>query len=230
MLPIAVLAGGFATRLGSLTKDLPKCLVEINGKPFVEWQIELLRAAGYSEFVFCISYKSDQVQEHLGSGSKWGVDIQYSMDGEAQLGTGGAINKAIPKLGNEFAVIYGDSFLPTDYGQIETQFLNSTKPALMTVFQNLNALDKSNVEYQNGTLIEYAKGSTNPRMRHIDYGLSYFRSVVFDCYQSNACFDLAELSSKLAKTGKLEGFEVYERFYEIGSIEGLKELNTLLAK
>ena len=209
---------------------MPKCLVEINGKPFVDWQIELLRAAGYSEFVFCISYKSDQVQEHLGSGTKWGIDIQYSFDGDAQLGTGGAVNKAIPKLGDEFAVIYGDSFLPTDYVQIEAEFLNSSKPALMTIFKNLNALDKSNVEYQNGVLIEYAKGSANPRMRHIDYGLSYFRSVVFDSYQSNACFDLAELSSKLAKSGKLEGFEVYERFYEIGSTSGIEELSNYLER
>lgn len=230
MLPIAVLAGGFATRLGSLTRDLPKCLIQVNGKPFVDWQIELLRNSGYSDFVFCISYKSDQIQDHLGDGSKWGIKIEYSLDGETQLGTGGAIKNCLNKLGESFAVIYGDSYLPIDYGQVEEAFKHSTKSALMTVFENQNSLDASNVEYTNGKLIEYAKGSSNPRMRHIDYGLSYFHSSVFDAFPSDNAFDLADLVTGLSKIGKLGGFEVLNRFYEIGSISGIEDLSNYLGK
>ena len=125
MLPLAILAGGYSTRLGSLTKDLPKCLVEINGRPFVEWQLDLLVESGYSDFIFCISYKSEMIQEYLADGSRWGSRIRYSIDGETQLGTGGAIQKALPLLGDAFGVIYGDSYLPIDYSNVESEFLNS---------------------------------------------------------------------------------------------------------
>ena len=230
MLPIAVLAGGLATRLGSLTKDLPKCLIEISGKPFVDWQIELLRSAGYVKLVFCISYKSELVQNYLGDGSKWGVSIEYSLDGETQLGTGGAIKKALPLLGERFAVIYGDSFLPINYSQVEVKFLNSSFPALMTVFENENSFDRSNVQYDAGQLIEYAKTSENPLMRHIDYGLTYFHASTFDNYAGDSNFDLADLCADLSKVGKLGGFEVHERFYDIGSISGISDLSNYLGK
>ena len=230
MLPIAVLAGGLATRLGSLTKDFPKCLIEICGKPFVDWQIELLRKAGYTDLIFCISYKSELVQNYLGDGSKWGVSIQYSLDGETQLGTGGAIKKALPLLGERFAVIYGDSFLPINYSEVEVKFLNSSFPALMTVFENENSLDKSNVEFQDGQILEYAKTSENLLMRHIDYGLTYFQASAFNKYGGHSNFDLADLCTDLSKMGKLGGFEVHERFYEIGSISGINDLSNYLGK
>ena len=230
MLPIAVLAGGLATRLGSLTKDLPKCLIEISGKPFVDWQIELLRSAGYVKLVFCISYKSELVQNYLGDGSKWGVSIEYSLDGETQLGTGGAIKKALPLLGERFAVIYGDSYLPIDYQAVEESFLESNAPALMTVFENNNNLDQSNVQFEQGQLLDYKKESLNPKMHHIDYGLTYFQSSVFADYPDNSLFDLSEVSSDLSELAKLSGFEVFQRFYEIGSVSGIAELSRLLEK
>ena len=126
MLPLAILAGGYATRLGSLTKEIPKCLIEINGRAFVDWQLDLLIENGYSDFVFCLSYKSNLVQKHLGDGSARGVKIQYSFDGETQLGTGGAIQKALPKLGPVFGVIYGDSYLPINYWQVEQLFFGNS--------------------------------------------------------------------------------------------------------
>ena len=105
MLPLAILAGGYATRLGSLTKEIPKCLIEVNGKPFVDWQLDLLIKNGFSDFVFCTSYKSNLVEKYLGDGSNRGVSIRYSLDGETQLGTGGAVLKALPILGETFGVI-----------------------------------------------------------------------------------------------------------------------------
>ena len=127
MLPLAVLAGGFATRLGELGRNSPKCLIKVNGRPFVDWQLDLLTKNGYSDFVFCVSYKSDAIQKYLGDGSNRGVNIEYSFDGEIQLGTGGAIQKALPKLGELFGVIYGDSYLPIDYFSAEQVFLNDKR-------------------------------------------------------------------------------------------------------
>ena len=228
MLPLVILAGGYATRLGQLTKDSPKCLIEVNGRPFVDWQLDLLTKSGYTNFIFCVSYKSEMVQNHLGDGSSWGVRIKYSVDGETQLGTGGAVQKALPLLGDTFGVIYGDSYLPIDYSAVELSFLNSKSQGLMTVYENQNQFDTSNVEYTEGKLRNYQKGMNDRKMHHIDYGLTYFRREAFQSKSSDASFDLASISSLLAKEGKLDGFEVFQRFYEIGSVHGLKEFTDYL--
>jgi MurNAc alpha-1-phosphate uridylyltransferase len=230
MLPIAILAGGYASRLGSLTKELPKCLIEINGRPFVDWQLDLLLNHGYSEFVFCVSYKSNLVQEYLGDGSDRGIKIQYSLDGKTQLGTGGAILNALPKLGKVFGVIYGDSYLPIDYRIVEQEFLKAKSNGLMTVYRNKNQFDVSNVEFLNGKLIDYRKGVINKNMNYIDYGITFFRQEAFRPWRDQSTFDLSTVCHQLAKEGQLDGFEVFERFYEIGSVQGIEELSHHLRK
>lgn len=230
MLPIAILAGGYASRLGSITRDLPKCLIEINGRPFVDWQLDLLLNHGYSEFVFCVSFKSNLVQEYLGDGSDRGIHIQYSLDGETQLGTGGAILNALPKLGKAFGVIYGDSYLPINYRLVEQEFLKIKSNGLMTVYRNENRFDVSNVEFLDGKLIDYQKGVINKNMNHIDYGLTFFRQEAFRPWTDQSTFDLSIVCNQLAKEGQLDGYEVFERFYEIGSIQGIEELSQHLRK
>jgi NDP-sugar pyrophosphorylase family protein len=225
MLPIAVLAGGFATRLGELTKQLPKCLIEIKGRAFVDWQMELLSKSGYTDFVFCLSYKSDLVQRFLGNGSRWNVQIEYSLDGEKQLGTGGAIARALPLLGENFAVIYGDSYLPIPYEQIETKFMTMSPIAMMTLYENKNQFDASNVAFKNGKLLRYSKRTKNPQMKHIDYGLTYFHQTAFQDLVSGENIDLADICEKLSDEHKLQGYEVFDRFYEIGSIQGIQEFS-----
>ena len=228
MLPLAILAGGFATRLGLLTAEIPKCLIEINGRPFVDWQLELLIEHGYTDFIFCVSYKSEAIQEYLGDGSNKGIHIQYSFDGDTQLGTGGAIQKALPKLGEMFGVIYGDSYLQTDYTAAEQFFLSSNFQALMTVYENKNQFDSSNVEFVKGKLINYEKGSNKRKMHHIDYGITFFRETAFLPWRDHSSFDLSEVCHQLATRGQLLGFEVFERFYEIGSLQGIEELSQYL--
>jgi NDP-sugar pyrophosphorylase family protein len=230
MLPLAILAGGYATRLGSLTQEIPKCLLKINGQPFVDWQLELLVKNGYSDFVFCVSYKSNLVQEYLGNGSDRGINIKYSLDGQTQLGTGGAIQKALPMLGDAFGVIYGDSYLPTNFLAVEQDFLVSKSQALMTIYKNQNQFDDSNVEFSNGKLIDYEKGVHNKNMLHIDYGMTYFRKEAFTQWTDQSSFDLSEVCNQLAKDRKLNGFEVFERFYEIGSNQGIEEFSRYLRK
>jgi N-acetyl-alpha-D-muramate 1-phosphate uridylyltransferase len=230
MLPMAILAGGYATRLGPLTREIPKCLIEINGRPFVDWQLDLLINNGYSDFVFCLSYKSKLIQEHLGDGSHRGVRIRYSLDGETQLGTGGAIQKALSMLGPTFGVLYGDSYLPMNYDQAEQLFLGAQSHALMTVYKNQNQFDKSNVEFVDGKLLNYEKGTNNTSMHHIDYGITFFKEEAFQAWADQSSFDLSKVCNQLAKDKQLEGFEVFERFYEIGSLLGIEEFSQYLRK
>ena len=164
MLPIAILAGGLATRLGPIAKTIPKSLVKINGIPFINWQLNLLKKYGYKDFVLCLSHKSELIIDHVGNGSRFGININYSLDGNIQLGTGGAIKKALPLLGENFAVIYGDSYLPINYAEVESAFLNSKALGLMTVFRNTDKFDASNVEFLKNRIIEYKKGGSSSKM------------------------------------------------------------------
>jgi hypothetical protein len=127
-------------------------------------------------------------------------------------------------------VIYGDSYLPIDYFQVEREFLSSSAQALMTVYENHNRFDISNVEYSDGILVNYEKGTNSPKMRHIDYGLTYFRSSAFSSLERTNSFDLADISHHLSTKGKLAGFEVFKRFYEIGSAQGIEEFSDYLRK
>lgn len=205
-------------------------MLEINGRPFVDWQLDLLVRNGYSDFVFCVSYKSDIVQEYVGDGSSRGISIQYSLDGDTQLGTGGAIQKALPILGEAFGVLYGDSYLPTNYLAAEQSFLNSKSQAMMTVYENQNQFDESNVEFLDGKILEYEKVSKNKNMHHIDYGITFFRESVFRPWVDRSSFELSKVCHELVKEGQLDGFEVFERFYEIGSIQGIEEFSEYLRK
>lgn len=222
-LPVAILAGGLATRLRPITEKIPKALVDVAGQPFIEHQLALLRAHGYTRVVLCVGYLGEMLEHHLGNGSRFGMSISYVADGPKLLGTGGALRRALPWLGESFFVLYGDSYLPCEYGQVEDAFQLSSKPALMTVLKNNNRWDTSNVVYQDGRIVQYDKATKSKEMQFIDYGLSALHARLFESYEDGAAFDLSDVFSKLASQGELAGFEVTERFYEIGSPAGLAE-------
>ncbi len=229
-IPVAILAGGLATRLRPITKKIPKSLVPVAGKPFLAHQLELLHSRGIRRAVLCVGHLGEMIQRDFGNGSGYGVELKYSLDGPTLLGTGGAIKQALPMLGPEFFVLYGDSYLPVDYAPIAQSFHQSGKPALMTVFRNEGKFDTSNVVFADGEIKIYDKKLKLPEMRYIDYGLSLFKSSVFDSYSPDKAFDLAEVMTKLVREKRLAGYEVRERFYEIGSPTGLAELETILVK
>jgi NDP-sugar pyrophosphorylase family protein len=228
-LPVALLAGGMATRLRPITEKIPKLLVEVAGEPFFSHQLRLLKNNGLTKIVLCVGYLGEMIVEHYGDGSNWGVDIQYSFDGEKLLGTGGAIIRALPKLGEAFYVLYGDSYLPIDYQAVGRAFLASGKLGLMTVFENHGAFDTSNVWFEDGHIRLYSKQAMHPQMKHIDYGLGLFRSAAFVDLPRDQVVDLAAVQTDLVTRDQLAGYEMKERFYEIGSHSGLDELNHLLA-
>ncbi len=229
-LPVAILAGGLATRLRPITEKVPKLLAEVAGEPFFSHQIRLLKAAGLSRLVLCVGYLGEKIVELYGDGAKWGVKIDYSFDGPKLLGTGGALMAARPKLGDAFYVLYGDSYLPVDYRAVGECFLRSGQLGLMTVYENHGRYDTSNVWYEDGAIKVYDKKSRLPQMHHIDYGLGAFRAAAFDGFPREAVVDLAEVQKALVARRQLAGYEIKQRFYEIGSHEGLNELDELLRK
>jgi MurNAc alpha-1-phosphate uridylyltransferase len=223
MPPIAILAGGLATRLYPVTKTIPKAMMEVDGKPFIEHQLELLKKNNISQVVLCTGYLGEQIKEYVGDGNRFGISVNYSFDGEKLLGTGGALLKALSLLGDVFWVMYGDSYLNTNFTPILDYFLTNEKPGLMTVFRNENYWDQSNIVYKNGRITCYDKKSTNPEMQYIDYGLALLRKEVFEDYQNDQVFDLVSVYQKLITSQLMLGYEVKERFYEIGSPNGLAE-------
>jgi NDP-sugar pyrophosphorylase family protein len=226
-IPVAILAGGLATRLRPITEKIPKSLVPIAGRPILAHQLEMLHAQGIRNAVLCIGFLGEMIQREFGN-EAYGIKLDYSFDGEKLLGTGGAIKRALPKLGEEFFVLYGDSYLPIDYAPVAEFFYRSGKLGLMTVYRNEGKYDTSNVVFADGEIKVYDKKQKLPEMRHIDYGLSLFKASVFEKFPVDEKFDLADVMQKLLREKKLAGFEVPERFYEMGSPAGLAELETLL--
>jgi NDP-sugar pyrophosphorylase family protein len=228
MLPIAILAGGLASRLHPLTHRVPKALLSVAGRPFIFHQLDLLKGAGFDRVVLCVGHLAGQIEAAVGDGRAWGLAIEYSFDGPDLLGTGGCIRQALPLLGAEFFVAYGDSYGPCSFSDIEGAYRAAAQPALMTVLRNDGRWDKSNVLFEEGQLIEYDKRSQRLDMKHIDFGVSILCRDIFGPYGGSKAFDLADLYRGLSLTGRLAAFEVATRFYEIGSLSGLEDTDAYL--
>jgi NDP-sugar pyrophosphorylase family protein len=234
-LPCAILAGGRGTRLRPLTDAVPKCLVDVAGRPFLDWQLRLLASHGVREVVLCVGHLGDQVRAYAGDGRRWGLTVRVVDEGPDLRGTAGALRHACDEgaLGAEFFVLYGDSYLPAPMRAVEAAWRAASPPALMTVTRNDGRWDRSNVVYVAGRVVLYDKRPDARRraeMRWIDYGLSVLRAaVVLDRVPSGARADLGDLMGALSREGGLAGLEVAGRFYEVGSRAGLRDLEALLS-
>jgi NDP-sugar pyrophosphorylase family protein len=221
--PVAILAGGVATRLHPVTETTPKALVDVNGEPFIAHQLRQLREQGITHVVACVGYLGDMIRDRVGEGARFGLRVEYSFDGPRLLGTGGAIAKAVPLIGDSCFVLYGDSYLACDYHAVHTAFEHSGALGLMTVFRNEDRWDASNVEFRAGRIVAYDKHQRTPRMRHLDYGLGVFAAAAFARVPADEPCDLATVYQDLLGRGELAAYEATERFYEIGTPAGLEE-------
>jgi len=221
-IPVAILAGGLGKRLGKKTLNKAKALIDIAGKPFIARQLNYLSDQGIKDVVICTAHLGKQIKDYVGNGSKYNLKITYSDDGNQLLGTGGSIKKACQILDENFFILYGDSFLPIDFSLVEKAFYNEKKSALMTVIKNQDHLDKSNAYFKN-KCVEYNKRSPQKYMNYIDYGLSVVKNSIFFNFPTNKVFDLTEIFEDLSKNSLLAGLEIYDRFYEIGSVNGLND-------
>lgn len=223
-----ILAGGLATRLRPITESIPKAMVPVEGKPFVEYQIELLKRIGIKNIILCIGYKGEMIKDHFKDGSSLGVKIKYSQE-ESLLGTGGAIRNAINLLDDKFITLYGDAYLNVDYKKIIDYAEKDNCSALLTVYKNEGNFDTSNVSFIDQKYVLYDKDNPKEDMKYIDYGMSILtKEVIQEYIPEGEVYDLADCYNKLSKKGLLTGYEVDERFYEIGSFSGLEEFQNYI--
>lgn len=223
-----ILAGGLGTRLKPYTDTLPKSMVPVNGKPFMEHQVELLKKNGMTDFVFCVGHMADKIRSHFGDGSRFGVSIQYSDEGEKLLGTGGAIKKAEPLLQDAFFLLYGDSYLLFNYRDIWNAFAGKPELAMLVVWENHGRLEPSNLLIGNGRVTLYDKTLKTPNMVHINSGLSVLRKKSLALIPAGKPYSQEDFFRQLIDQKQLLALETKQRFYEIGSLAGLKELEQVI--
>ncbi|GFI16233.1 D-glycero-beta-D-manno-heptose-1,7-bisphosphate 7-phosphatase [Lachnospiraceae bacterium] len=215
---VVVLMGGLGTRLG--LKDCPKAIADIEGIPFFNYQLQLLKRWRFHKFLFLVGYMADSIENYYGDGSNFQVEIQYSYDGSKQLGTGGALWNARNKLEDEFLLIYGDSFMDIDYQETVYRYWSAKrtgKKGIMTILKNEDSYDRSNVVYKEGRILLYDKVNKVKDMLYIDYGVSMLSKEILDEDMSRIEFDLADVLRKLSKSQELGAQVVTKRFYEIGT-------------
>ena len=226
--PVAILAGGLATRMRPHTETIAKAMLEVAGEPFIAHQLRLLKREGVSSVVLCLGYLGEQVVEFVGDGSRFGLEIKASFDGPVLLGTGGALRRALPLLGESFFVLYGDSYLDIPMRAVWDRFRASGLPALMTVYRNEGRWDTSNTVYDGARIAYYSKKDRRPDMAYIDFGLGLLSARLFEDWPARQGFDLADLYTGLAASDRLAGWESRRRFYEIGTPEGLADTDRYL--
>jgi NDP-sugar pyrophosphorylase family protein len=228
-LQAAILAGGLATRMRPRTITTPKSMLEVAGRPFVDWQLERLRAQGFDRVVLCIAHLGEQIEAHVGDGARYGLHVSYSREGATLLGTGGALRAALPLLDPEFLVTYGDSWLPFDYAAPVRELRSHDDcDGVMSVFKNEGKWDASNVVTDGTWVVAYEKGTKDPRFDHIDYGAIALRRSVVEALPEGVAFGLDRVQHELAARRRLRAHVARERFFEIGSPEGLETLDRRL--
>lgn len=232
-LQVVVLMGGPGTRLRASTVG-PKAMVDVHGKPFFLYQFDRLKHLGIQEFIFCIGYAGQTVRNYFGDGSAFSTSIRYSEDEPSLLGTGGALRKALPLLREFFMVLYGDSYSCVDYSELLRTYLKqrsegSGAQGLMTLFKNQNRWDSSNAVFKEGRLLKYDKKNKTPDMEYIDHGAIFLERSALD-RQPKGAWDLGDWCHQMVEEGTLAGFEVHERFYEVGTPESLEEFRKFVAK
>jgi NDP-sugar pyrophosphorylase family protein len=224
-----IIAGGPATRLYPLTHKVTKAMLKVAGKPFIAHQLELLADNGIRKAVILAGYLGGQIQDFVKNGSSFGIDVEFSFDGKKLLGTGGAIKKALSLLGENFFVMYGDSYLPVNFRKINEYFCKHDKLGLMTIIKNNNRWDKSNIIFKGKEISRYDKQHSYAGMNYIDYGLALLRKEVFLSHKYPRAFGLDSVYKNLIVDDQLLAFEVKKRFYEIGSFGGLNETKKYLS-
>ncbi len=219
---VAILAGGLAKRLEELTRSLPKSMVQVMGKPFLEYQLELLKTAGIKDVILCTGHLGEQIESYFGNGSNYGVNIKYSVE-DRPLGTAGALKKAETLLEDAFFTMYGDSYLLLDFLAVMRYFKSQDKPALMTVYKNYDQYDRSNTVVEGNLVTKFSKQEKTRDMVYVEYGANIFKKEVLKMIPENQFYDLEHLFPRLIEREELLAFEVKERFYEVGSPQGLKD-------
>jgi len=211
-----------------LTLDIPKSMIVIAGKPFLEHQINLLRKNSVLDIVLCIGYRGEKIRKYFGGGSAFGVRIKYSDDGDQLLGTGGSLKKAKDLLADRFFLTFGDSYPLIDYRGAWNRFIAGNKDALMVVLRNFDKYCPSNVAVKDGLVTKYSKKQRTPEMSYVEFGVTFLKRQSLELIPVRTPVDLEVLYSALIKMEGLAALEVEQRIYEIGSYDGLEEFRSMI--
>ncbi len=220
---VVILVGGLATRLRPLTNKMPKSLIQIRGKPFLEYQLDFLEKDGVKNVILCVGYLGDEIKSFFGNGKRFGINIKYSYESQYLLGTAGALRNAKESLKDEFFVMYGDSYLFLDFIAANSYFKRFDNLGLMVVYKNYDRYDTSNVAIEDNLVKRYSKTQRAKDVVYIDYGVSILKKEAIELVPKNQAYSLEELFTELIKKEELLAYEVNKRFYQIGSPEGLAE-------
>jgi N-acetyl-alpha-D-muramate 1-phosphate uridylyltransferase len=224
-----ILAGGLATRMRPRTLTIAKAMLEVAGRPFIDWQLEKVASCGYSDVLLCVAFLGEQIEEHVGDGARLGLRVRYSHEGPTLLGTGGALRAALPFLEPAFLVTYGDSYLPFDYAEpLRVLEAHADCDGVMSVYPNQGRWDSSNTKTDGTWVLAYEKGTSDLAFDHIDYGALAFRRLVIEALPAATKLGLEDAQTRLAKAGRMRAVVAPERFYEIGSPEGLAAIDAKL--
>jgi NDP-sugar pyrophosphorylase family protein len=220
-----IVAGGLATRMRPRTLTVPKSMLEVAGRPFVDWQLEKLAACGYDDVVMCIAHLGEQISAHVGDGRRFGLEVRYSSEGPELRGTAGAIVLAAEMLAPTFLVTYGDSYLPFDYAApLRELGAHGDCDAVMSVYKNEGKWDPSNVRTDGAWVLAYEKGTKDPAFDHIDYGAVAIRREIILALPRDRAVGFDGVQRDLAEKKRLRAHLAHDRFFEIGSPEGLETL------
>ena len=225
---MVILCGGLATRLGDLAKTIPKSMQDINGKPFLWYQLQKLKENNITDILLCVGHLSTAIEEYFSDGTELGLNIKYSHDGEKQLGPIGAVKKAEKILQNDFFIMYGDSYLDVDYQKVIEFYKQNRKPSCMVVYKNKDQYDKSNMIVENNMVVGYGSSSENNKVEYIDYGTSLLNIETLKLVSEDSYCSTGDFFEKLIDDEKLLAYEVKNRFYHIGNPEALAEVKKLL--
>ena len=218
---VIIIAGGLGTRLGQLTLNQPKSMIQILGKPFIEYQFDLLTKGSVTDVVLCLGYQGKQIADYCGDGRKFGVNLRYSFE-DKPLDTAGAIKLAEPLLEEYFFTLYGDSYVFIDFKDMLSSIRKGNKIGAMSVFQNQDRFDKSNTAVVDGRVTFYSK-EQRANLKYIDYGVNLFRKEVLKLIPNGEPYSMGTLFNQLIGRQELLAYEVKKRFFEIGSVNGLTE-------
>jgi NDP-sugar pyrophosphorylase family protein len=211
------------------TLTVPKSMLEVGGRPFVDWQLDRLASSGFDEVVMCVAHLGEQIRAHVGDGARFGMRVVWSEEGPELLGTGGAIRQALDLLAPAFLVTYGDSYLPFDYAEpLRALATYADCDGVMAVYRNVRQWDASNVVTDGAWVLRYEKGSSDDAFDHIDYGATALRREVVAALPPGKRAGLDALQRELAQRKRLRACLARERFFEIGSPEGLATLDRYL--
>ena len=225
---VVVLVGGRGVRLRPLTNRLPKPMLPIDGRPFLQYVLEFIQSCISIDVLLLVGYLGSKIEAYFADGSDFALNINYSYE-QSPLDTAGALKNAERKLQDEFVLLYGDTYLPINYKRLLRAFHQRNCLGMMTVYNNCRQISSNNTAVsKTGMVVGYNKDNSSG-MTHLDAGVMVFKKEIVRFIPKHKVCSLEKaILPKLIKARQLYAFVTNKRFYDIGSNEGLLKIKEVL--